>query len=235
MMENLLDNTVKENLQRIFFDVNEALIKNNREKSSLQIMAVTKTVSPHLVNIAINNGINLLGENRVQEYLSKKDEYDLTNTNVHFIGHLQTNKVKYIINDVDMIQSVSSIKLLKEIEKQSKKNNIKKDILLEINIGKEESKHGFYENEIPFALEEISKMENIMLKGFMCIPPKDNSEKFFYNMEKIFIDNQAKKLDNINMTILSMGMSSDYKLAIKYNSNIVRIGTALFGKRNYAV
>lgn len=235
MMENQLDNIVKENIKKLFFNVNESLIKSNRDKKSLQIMAVTKTVEPKLVNIAIENGINLLGENRVQEYLSKKDKYNLNHVQVHFIGNLQTNKVKHIIGNVDIIQSVSSIKLSKEIDKHSLKNNLIQDILLEVNIGKEESKTGFFPQELVVALENISQMKNLRIKGLMCIPPKNNTERFFYQMEKIFIDIKDKKMDNIDMTILSMGMSNDYELAIKYNSNIIRIGTALFGKRNYAV
>lgn len=234
MMENQLDNVVKENIKKLLFEVNESLIKNNRDKESLQIMAVTKTVDPHLINIAIENGITLLGENRVQEYLSKKDQY-LDNSTVHFIGNLQSNKVKYIINNVDMIESVSSVKLAKEINKYSVKENIKKNILLEVNIGKECNKSGFLVQDLQYALEEISQMSNIKVNGLMCIPPKTDVERFFYEMEKIFIDIQSKKLDNIDMSILSMGMSNDYKLAIKYNSNIIRIGTALFGRRNYAV
>lgn len=234
MMENQLDNVVKENIKKLLFEVNESLIKNNRDKESLQIMAVTKTVDPHLINIAIENGITLLGENRVQEYLSKKDQY-LDNATVHFIGNLQSNKVKYIINNVDMIESVSSVKLAKEINKYSVKENIKKNILLEVNIGKECNKSGFLVQDLQYALEEISQMSNIKVNGLMCIPPKNDVERFFYEMEKIFIDIQSKKLDNIDMSILSMGMSNDYKLAIKYNSNIIRIGTALFGRRNYAV
>lgn len=234
MMENQLDNVVKENIKKLLFEVNESLIKNNRDKESLQIMAVTKTVDPHLINIAIENGITLLGENRVQEYLSKKEQY-LDNATVHFIGNLQSNKVKYIINNVDMIESVSSIKLAKEINKYSVKENIKKNILLEVNIGKECNKSGFLVQDLQYALEEISQMSNIKVNGLMCIPPKTDVERFFYEMEKIFIDIQSKKLDNIDMSILSMGMSNDYKLAIKYNSNIIRIGTALFGRRNYAV
>ena len=234
MMENQLDNVVKENIKKLLFEVNESLIKNNRDKESLQIMAVTKTVDPHLINIAIENGITLLGENRVQEYLSKKDQY-LDNATVHFIGNLQSNKVKYIINNVDMIESVSSVKLAKEINKYSVKENIKKNILLEVNIGKECNKSGFLVQDLQYALEEISQMSNIKVNGLMCIPPKTDVERFFYEMEKIFIDIQSKKLDNIDMSILSMGMSNDYKLAIKYNSNIIRIGTALFGRRNYAV
>lgn len=234
-MENQFDKAVKENLKRIMYEVNESMIKNNRDFNSLKIMAVTKTVSAQLVNTAIENGIDLLGENRVQEYLSKKDEYNLKKANVHFIGNLQSNKVKYIIDNVDMIESVSSIKLLNEIDKCAKKHNLVKDILLEVNIGREQTKTGFFKEELENAFEIVSKLDNIKLKGFMCIPPKTDSEKFFGEMEKIFIDNQVKKIDNIDMTILSMGMSSDYKLAIKYNSNIIRLGTALFGNRNYAV
>lgn len=196
-------------------------------------MAVTKTVPAELVNVAIQEGIDLLGENRVQEFQSKRESYDLRKAEVHFIGHLQTNKVKYLADTVTMIESVSSYKLAEEIDRIMGKKQKKMPVLLEVNIGNEESKSGFEPNNLVENLEKLSKLSNISIKGLMCIPPKGESEKFFYNIQKLFVDIKGKKLDNIDMSVLSMGMSADSEQAIQYGSNIVRLGTVLFGHRNY--
>ncbi|MDE6021634.1 MAG: YggS family pyridoxal phosphate-dependent enzyme, partial [Ruminococcus sp.] len=172
------------------------------------------------------------GENRVQEYESKKAYYS-HDAKVHFIGHLQTNKVKYIINDMDLIQSVDSIKLASEINKQAKRIMKIQNVLIEVNIGGEKSKSGVSPDELEQLLYEISLMENIRVKGLMTIPPSQNSEKFLYKMQGLYLDISAKNMDNIDMGILSMGMSGDYVKAIEYGSNLIRIGTALFGARNY--
>lgn len=196
-------------------------------------MAVTKTVPAELVNVAIQEGIDLLGENRVQEFQSKRESYDLRKAEVHFIGHLQTNKVKYLADTVTMIESVSSYKLAEEIDRIMGKKQKKMPVLLEVNIGNEESKSGFEPNNLVENLEKLSKLSNISIKGLMCTPPKGESEKFFYNIQKLFVDIKGKKLDNIDMSVLSMGMSADFEQAIQYGSNIVRLGTVLFGHRNY--
>ena len=224
---------VRENIKCIRHQVAEALIKSGRSQEDVRIMAITKTVSPELINVAINEGINLLGENRVQEYQPKMNAYDLDHAEVHFVGHLQTNKVKYIANTVSMIESVSSFKLAKEIDKVMSKNRKKMDILLEMNMGLEESKSGFTLETLEEALEPLSNLHNISIKGLMCIPPIGESERYFYDICKLFVDIRAKRIDNIDMNILSMGMSADFEQAIQYGSNIVRIGTALFGKRKY--
>ena len=221
---------VAENIRQIKADVEEAKAKYRSADERIDIMAVTKTVPPEIVNTAIENGINLLGENRVQEYLLKKDFYQ-KNAEVHFIGHLQTNKMKYIIENVSMIQSVDRIELAKELSRQCLKLKIKKDILIEVNIGDEENKSGFLKDGLIDAIHQMSELPNISIKGLMAIPPKSGSEKFFYEMQKIFIDIRDKNIDNIIMCILSMGMSSDYSPAIKYGSNLIRIGTKLFGAR----
>ena len=221
---------VAENIRQIKADVEEAKAKYRSADERIDIMAVTKTVPPEIINTAIQNGINLLGENRVQEYLSKKDFYD-KNAEVHFIGHLQTNKIKYIIENVSMIQSVDRMELAKELSHQCLKLKIKKDILIEVNIGDEENKSGFLKDGLVEAIYEMSELPNISIKGLMAIPPKGGSEKFFYEMQKLFIDIRDKNIDNIIMCILSMGMSSDYIPAIKYGSNLIRIGTKLFGAR----
>ena len=221
---------VVENYHNICYNVNQLKSKYHSDNDVFQIMAVTKTVEPEIINVAIENGINLLGENRVQEFLSKKDFYD-KKADVHFIGHLQTNKVKYIINDVSMIESVDSFKLASEIDKHARQNNLMMDILIEVNVGNEISKSGVEFCEVNSLLDEISLLQNVKVKGLMAIPPVNSPESLYEKMQKLFVDLRSKKSENTDMTFLSMGMTNDYPLAIKYGSNIVRIGTGLFGKR----
>lgn len=223
---------IDENLKKIFFNVNEAAAKYRKPDEKIRVMAVTKTVAPEAVNHAVGLGLDLLGENRVQEYLSKKDFYS-KNADVHFIGHLQTNKVKYIIDSVSLIQSVDSVKLAAEINKNALRVNKLQDILIEVNIGNEESKGGIDKSQLQELLSEVSEMKNIRVKGLMAIPPIENSEKFLCDMQQLYIDISSENMDNINMDILSMGMSNDYVKAIEYGSNLVRIGRGLFGPRNY--
>ncbi len=227
------------------FDINYGIIEENiiraaeesgRKRDDIILLAATKTVSPEIINYAMTKGINYIGENRVQEYLSK-EEFLLPDAHRHFIGHLQSNKAKDIVGRVEMIQSVHSVKLASLIGKLSLEKGITTDILLEVNIGREENKSGFLKEELDEAVAKISTVEGIKLRGLMTIPPicEKNSEitPFFEEMYKLFIDNRAKKIDNVSMDYLSMGMSSDYAQAIKCGSNLVRIGTSLFGKRNY--
>ncbi len=225
-----MDFTISENLKRIRFNIEEATVKYRKSDDIIRIMAVTKTVPYEKVNSVIKEGITLLGENRVQEYLSKKDYYD-KNAEVNFIGHLQSNKIKYIIESVTMIHSVDSIKLAAEIDKQAKKHGKCMDILIEVNIGKEESKSGVFPEMLENLIYEASEFNNIKIRGLMTIPPLLNSEESFEEMQILFNDLQAKRIDNTSIDILSMGMSSDYALAVKYGSNIVRIGSGLFGTR----
>jgi len=224
---------VVENYNNICYNVNECKSKYRSANDIVEIMAVTKTVLPEAVNVAISSGVTLLGENKVQEFMLKKDKYD-KNAQVHFIGHLQSNKVKYIVENVSMIQSVDNLKLAKEINKQLNKINKTMSVLIEINIANEPSKSGVDINELEDLLYNVSLLENLNVKGLMAIPPKNAKETIFENMHKIFIDIYSKKMDNINMSILSMGMSNDYEMAIKHGSNLVRIGTGLFGARNYS-
>ena len=194
-------------------------------------MAVTKTVNPILVNVAIKEGIFLLGENKAQEFLEKYDSYLKENVEFHFIGHLQSKKVKQIIKIVDTIESVDSFNLAQIISKEAKKINKTIPILLEINIGDEESKFGFKKNELLKNIILISKLENLKIKGLMSIPPIKNVEQYFKQMQTIYIDISNKKIDNVDMNFLSMGMSNDFEKAIFYGANIVRIGSFLFGSR----
>ncbi len=221
---------VSENLKRVQYNIAEAKAKYRNENDDVRLMAVTKTVPYEIVNSVIEQGVDLLGENRVQEYLDKKDHYD-KNAEVHFIGHLQTNKVKYIVDSVKCIHSVDSLKLAAEIEKHAEKNGIVMNVLTEVNIGGEESKSGISTDMLDELVYGISEMKNIKLCGLMTIPPVGNSEFYFEKMQRIFEDLKAKKVDNVSMDILSMGMSADYVEAIKYGSNIVRVGSAIFGAR----
>ncbi len=210
--------------------------KSGRRADDIILLAATKTVPAEVINHAIECGINYIGENRVQEFLAKKDDLSVS-AHRHFIGHLQTNKVKDIIDEVEMIQSVHSIKLAKEINRLAEKRNKVMDILCEVNIGNEESKSGFSSDEILEKIEEISKLPYVRVKGLMTIPPisenSDESARYFAKMQKLFIDIKGKKVDNVSMVYLSMGMSDDYEQAIGYGANIVRIGTSLFGHRDY--
>lgn len=223
---------IVDNIKEICYNVSVAKDKYNRNNDEIQIMGVTKTVAPELVNVAVEQGITLLGENRVQEFMSKKDLYS-KKADVHFIGHLQTNKVKYIINDVSMIQSVDSIKLAEEINRLAIKNNKIMDILIEINIGNELSKSGIDKADVLKLVEEISQFSNVRINGLMTIPPPLCDESVYDEMHRIFLDIKEKKIDNVKMDILSMGMSGDYETAIKHGSNLIRIGTKLFGVRKY--
>ncbi len=225
-----MDLVISENLKRIRYNVEEAKAKYRKSDDNVSIMAVTKTVPYERVNYAVHEGITLLGENRVQEYLEKKDFYD-KNAEIHFIGHLQSNKVKYIIDNVSLIHSVDNIKLAAEIDRQAAKIGHCMNVLIEVNIGREESKSGVFDDNLDQLIYEISQLKNVRIKGLMTIPPIGKSEEAFYKMQQIFNDLKAKRQDNIDMDILSMGMSADYALAVKYGSNIVRIGSGIFGAR----
>lgn len=226
---NDLKELVRENYKRISYEISEASAKYGNGKK-VRFMAVTKTVPPELINEAIYCGVELLGENRVQEFCEKREAY-LPEASVHFIGNLQTNKVKYIIDHVSMIQSVNSLRLADEINRLAFKRGIVKDVLIEVNIGREESKGGVFPEELQDLVYHVSNCENLRLKGLMSIPPKEDAEKYFSAMQELYIDISSKKIDNINMSVLSMGMSSDFATAIKYGSNLVRIGSRLFGAR----
>lgn len=223
---------VLENIKEIRDRVENARIKYRNADDIVRIMAVTKTVAPEKINFAIEHGFTLLGENRVQEFLSKKDSYD-SSAEVQFIGHLQTNKVKYIINDVTMIQSVDSLKLAGEINRLAAKNEKTMDILIEVNIGAEQTKSGVMQSGLETLVEQAAQLENIRIKGLMAIPPIGADESVFAQMHELFLQLKRQSIPGVSMDILSMGMSGDYELAIKHGSNLVRIGTKLFGARNY--
>ncbi len=211
--------------------------RSGRDVSEIELMAVTKTVEPIFINHAISCGVTLIGENKVQEFLGKKDFLTLDNCRAHLIGHLQTNKVKQIIPHVSMIESVDSVKLAREIAKRSLAEGLVSECLVEVNIAAEESKTGLELSLLEETLCEIALLEGIKVKGLMTIPPICENDKtlyeFFSKMRQLFIDIKAKKIDNVDMDILSMGMSGDYEAAIECGSNLVRVGSAIFGPRLY--
>ncbi len=218
------------------FDRNlEEVLNKLGDRKNVILLAATKTVDPDTINYAISRGINFIGENKVQELLSKDEK--ILPCHRHFIGHLQTNKVKDIINRVEMIHSVDSLKLAKEISKQAVKNSKIMEILLEVNIASEESKWGFSPEDTENAVREIGKLPNLRIKGLMAIPPVCNNgeenRQYFRKMKKLFVDIGDKNIDNSSMDILSMGMSDDFDIAVSEGANLVRLGTALFGRRIY--
>ena len=226
------------NLRTVRERMAKAAEKAGRDPSEITLMAVTKTMPPEDINVLLEAGVTLYGENRVQELMDKQPH--LREAEAHFIGTLQRNKVKYLIPRVSMIQSVGSLEVLREIEKRAGQANKIMNILLEINIGEEEQKSGFLPEELPTVLSAVRSMPHVFVRGLMTIPPAVDSisgddEKicpYFQKMRQLFIDNRAQKSDNIDMTVLSMGMSHDYERAIACGSTLVRVGTGLFGKRN---
>lgn len=237
MMEKLSAEEFDENYKRVRERINEAAFRSGRAPEDITLLAATKTVDVDTVNYAIRSGITHIGENRVQELLSK--EAGLLPVHRHLIGHLQTNKVKDIISHVELIQSVDSLHLAKEIEKQAERLDIDADILIEVNIGGEESKSGFAPDAVEEAIYEIAELDRVHICGLMSIPPicteKDGNRKYFSKLNNMFLDIGAKKIDNSSMHILSMGMSDDYDVAVAEGATLVRVGTALFGKRNYNI
>lgn len=228
---------IEHNLEYINSRIEASAKESGRTRRDIKLMAVTKTVEPVFINHAIDCGIDLIGENKVQEFLSKKEYLKLENCKAHLIGHLQTNKVRQIIGQVSMIQSVDSLKLAREIEKQAQKLKITADCLIEVNVGNEESKTGIDFSSVMPLLEEISSMNGVCVKGLMAIPPicseREELLKYFEKMHRLFVDIKAQNIDNINMQILSMGMSGDYNEAILCGANLVRIGSSIFGPRLY--
>lgn len=228
---------IEHNLDAIRENIAKAAALSGRKMEDIDFMAVTKTVDERFINHALSHGVTLIGENKVQEMLRKKPNLHLDGVRKNLIGHLQSNKASQIVGEVDMIESVDSFKIAKEIAKQSEKKGIISEVLIEVNIGKEESKTGFMPEEVFENIEKISLLSGIHVQGLMTIPPicTEIGElcKFFENIYNMYVDIGSKKLDNVDMKILSMGMSGDYETAIRCGSNHVRIGSKIFGPRIY--
>ncbi len=223
---------VLERLADIRQNIAESCAAAGRDPSEITLMAVTKTVSPELINLAVDHGVKVLGENRVQEFLSKREAYR-SSAEVQFIGHLQTNKVRQIIDKVSLIQSVDSLHLAEAVNKAAEQHGIIMPVLLEVNIGGESSKSGISAEALPQLLEDVGKLKNLRADGLMTIPPPtaDEQEQMqtFSAMQQLY--QQMQQLAPLHT--LSMGMSGDYPAAIRCGATLVRIGSALFGARFY--
>jgi pyridoxal phosphate enzyme (YggS family) len=229
--------SIRENIEEIIKRKNEAALRCGKNPEDITIIAVSKTVDGSRAREAVIGGLDNLGENRVQEIMNKYDELQDLPVKWHMIGHLQKNKVKYIIDKVELIHSVESIELAAEINKRASQHNIISNILIELNIGEEESKFGINENSVYDFVGSLERFENIKVMGLMTVAPFcENPEDIrwvFKKMKEIFDKISAMNLKNTQMKYLSMGMTNDFEIAIEEGSNIVRIGTAVFGKRIY--
>ena len=230
--------SIAENIARIRAQMEAAAVKAGRDPREIKLCAATKMNDADAVRQAIAAGVDCCGENRVQELVQKGKENAYEGAPVHFIGHLQTNKVKQVVGQVDLIQGVDRRNLLEAIQKEAARQEIIQDILLEVNIGNEESKSGFDASEVLPLLEHIADFPNIRVKGLMAIPPisqnTGDNRKFFAKMYDLSVDIRQKKYDNVSVDYLSMGMSDDYEDAIACGSTMIRVGTAIFGARDYA-
>lgn len=229
--------TVTESTKDVIERVNTAAISAGRDPREIRLIAASKMNDADRVREAVAAGIEICGENRVQEMLEKNAQGAYDNCELHFIGHLQKNKAKQVVGLAKLIHSVDSIELLEVIDKCAGKKGIVQDVLLEINIGAEESKSGFKPEEIAPALEKAASFSNVHVRGLMAIPPKceqgEENRIYFSQIRKLFIDNYDKKYDNVDMDFMSMGMSGDFETAIACGSNMVRVGSAIFGERIY--
>ncbi len=230
---------IAENIRVIRETMAQAAKAAGREPSEVLLCAATKMNDAAAVREAVAAGVDCCGENRVQELTQKLAEGAYTGKPVHFIGHLQTNKVKQVVGKVDLIESVDRMELLECIEKTAAKLGIVQPILLEINIGAEESKSGFSQEEIWQTVEKMADFPHCRLRGLMAIPPislhPGDNRRYFAEMRNLFVDISEKKYDNVDMECLSMGMSGDYADAIAEGATMIRVGTAIFGPRNYNV
>lgn len=226
---------IKRNLEKIEENIRSACKRAGRDRSEVTLIAVSKTRTADEIREALSLGISSFGENRVQELTEKADILSEETIDWHMIGHLQTNKVKYIADKVKMIHSVDSMSLATVINKEAFKRNKVIDVLAEINVAGEESKFGVSPEETEHFIRFLSGLSNLRVKGLMTVAPfTENAEKnriYFQLLKKIMVDLNLKKIDNINMNVLSMGMSVDYTVAVEEGATMIRIGTDLFGER----
>lgn len=226
-----------ENYKEIKENIAQAAKKSGRKPEDVRLMAVTKTVNPVNINHVLGLGADLIGENKVQELLGKLDFLNTDGIDMHIIGHLQSNKVRKIINIVSMIESVDSVSLAQEISRQAGLNGHSMDVLLEVNIGGEEAKTGIALDALSETAAEIAEMPGVNIKGLMCVPPicetVDEDRKYFEKTRLLYEDLSSALKDKADFSILSMGMSADYVPAILEGANLVRVGSALFGARRY--
>ena len=229
--------SIAEKVAAIRAKMKEAALAAGRNPEEILLCAATKMNDADAVRQAVAAGVDCCGENRVQELTAKLADNAYDGKPVHFIGHLQTNKVRQVVGKVDLIQSVDRMKLLEAIDAEAARQGICQDILLEINIGNEESKSGFAPEEIVLVAETLVNFSHIRVRGLMAIPPisqnSGDNRKFFQKMLQLSVDIMRKKYDNVSMDFMSMGMSDDFTDAICCGSTMIRVGTAIFGQRNY--
>ncbi len=229
---------IKENLEEVEKNICAACERAGRDRSEVTLITVSKTNPVPSLKEAMDCGIRIFGENKVQEMLEKQEELP-EDLEWHMIGHLQRNKVKYLIGRVALIHSVDSFRLAQEISKEAVKQDTTQDILVEINVAEEESKFGITTDEAIDLVTEIAKLPNIRINGLMTIAPfvadPEENREVFRALKKLSVDIRHKNIDNVTMNILSMGMTNDYEVAIEEGATMVRVGTGIFGKRSYTV
>ena len=227
---------VKENLKEVEERIQVACQRAGRDRSEVTLIAVSKTKPVSMLQEAYDTGIREFGENKVQEMM---DKYDVLPGDIHWhmIGHLQRNKVKYLMGKAYLIHSVDSMRLAEEISAQSVKHNVTTDILIEVNIAGEESKFGTSREEAVALVKNASRLPNIHICGLMTIAPfvenPEDNRMYFRQIKELSVDIAAKKIDNVDMRILSMGMTGDYEVAIEEGATMIRVGTGIFGARDY--
>lgn len=229
--------TIAENVALVKKNIAAAAARAGRDPSGILLVAASKQNDASRVREAIAAGVDACGENRVQEMLEKAALGAYEGAPLHFIGHLQKNKVKFVVGLASLIHSADSIELLRQISRTAEGKGLVQDVLLEINIGAELSKSGFAPGELPAALAAAAALPGLRVRGLMAIPPicvsGEENRQYFVRMKQLFIDNCEKKYDNVCMDFMSMGMSGDYETAVECGANIVRVGTAIFGERRY--
>lgn len=228
--------SLEENIARVKANMARAALEAGRDPAEITLVAATKVQTSDTIRAAIAAGITICGENRVQELTAHLDDYAYDGAKIHFIGHLQTNKVRFVVGRVDLIESVDSPRLLEAIERQAEKLNLVQDILLEVNIGREESKGGCLPEGLPSLARQAMDLPNVRLRGLMAIPPvaaePGANRRFFAATRQLYVDIRRQIGDNdTDIDCLSMGMSGDYEDAIREGATLVRVGTALFGPR----
>ncbi|MBQ3211468.1 MAG: YggS family pyridoxal phosphate-dependent enzyme [Oscillospiraceae bacterium] len=230
--------SIKERLDEVNARIRRAATEAGVDPESIILVGASKTNDASRVREAIAAGLKVCGENRVQEMLEKEGQGAYEGAELHFIGHLQKNKVKNVVGLASLIHSVDSLSLMDEIEKQAAKLSLVQDVLLEINIGREEAKSGFFAEDLPAALEKVSSLPHIRVRGLMAVPPicanGEENRPYFLAMKQLFIDNMGKKYDNVYMDFMSMGMSGDFETAIACGANMIRLGSVIFGARDYS-
>lgn len=227
---------IKENIKVVLENIKQAAIKADRNPQNVRLIAVSKTKPVTMLQECYDAGIRDFGENKVQELVEK---FELLPKDIkwHMIGHLQTNKVKYIIDKVYMIHSVDSLKLAEEISRQAQKHNVTVNVLIEVNVAEEASKFGVSLAEAPDLIREISRLPGVNVKGLMTVAPyvvnPEENRQYFVSLNQLCVDIMQKNIDNVNIDVLSMGMTGDYEIAVEEGATFVRVGTGIFGERDY--